>query len=208
LVSRTKRLSTPGSRTTTEAQLENPSTWRRHEHLDRFPWSPNSDFRCWLSAGSSLSREGNQIGRNSSRPHSPANSSARGSSPLSPTQARRLTGSDSSLSWQRSLRPPPASLGDRVYRRELHSASGAPPSVNAPRSTGVPSGRCCRLLRDRGDEQGRSPVDDRSRLGFRHSVVGVAAGRQYRPGMSQRCQRPVRAPGVLGQRSRVPRAAS
>jgi 16S rRNA (guanine527-N7)-methyltransferase len=44
---------------------------------------------------------------------------------LSPTRARRLTGSVSSLSWQRSLRPPPASPGDRVCRRELRSASCA-----------------------------------------------------------------------------------
>jgi hypothetical protein len=124
----------------------------------------------------------NQPALSSSRRRAPALSSVVGSTGLSPIRPRRLTRSGSSLSWQRSLRPPPASLGDRVYRRELHSASGAPPSGNAPRSTGVPSGRCCRLLRDRGDEQGRSPVDDRSRLGFRHSVVGVAAGRQYRPG--------------------------
>ena len=192
-----------------EAQLGNPLTWRRHEHSDHFPWSPNSDFRCWLSADSSLSHGGNRTVRNSSRPRSPANNSARGSSTLSPTRARRLTGSDSSLSWQRSLRPPPASLGDRACRRELRSASSAIRSASCHQAPiGVPSGWCCRLLRDRGNKQGRYRVIERHCLGFRHSVVRVAVGRRYGPGSGWRHEEPARGSGLLGQHSRVPRAAS
>ena len=61
---------------------------------------------------------------------SPASCSVVGSTRLSPTRARRLTGSVSSLSWQRSLRPPPASPGDRACRRELRSVSSARTSAS------------------------------------------------------------------------------
>ena len=117
----------------------------------------------------------------SSKPSEPANNSAVGSTTLSPTPHRRLTELVSSLSWQRSLRPPPASPGDRACRREPRSASAIGSVSCQGRRSGVPSGRCCRLLRDRGDEQGRHPVLDRRCLGFRHSVVGVAVGRRFGP---------------------------
>ena len=91
--------------------------------LGPLPSSPNSDFPCSRSVASSSFREGNPILRSSSRQRSPASSLVVGSTRLSPTRARRLTRSVSSLSWQRSLRPPP--LPPAIGRASAHSARSA-----------------------------------------------------------------------------------
>ena len=122
--------STRDSRTMPGARRERRSMSQRRGRSGHSPSSPNSDFPCSRSAASSSFREGNPILRSSSRQRSPASSSVVGSTRLSPTRARRLTGSVSSLSWQRSLRPPPASPGDRACRRELRSVSSARTSAS------------------------------------------------------------------------------
>src|SRR5829696_3652690 len=196
-----------GSRTTAAARHENPSMWQRPGRLAPSQSSPSLDYRFSTSVVSCSSREASQTPRNLNRSLWPVITSAGGSTELSPTRARRLTASGSSLSWQRSLRPPPASPGDRVCRREARSASCPSTAVAEPRVDRVPSGRCCRLLRDRGNKQGRYLVVDRCCFSFRHAVAGVAVERRYCPGRGW-SQEPAQASGMLDQHARVPGAAS
>jgi hypothetical protein len=171
-----------GSRSTPAAPPEQGLTLQRQGRSAPFQSLPSWASRSWRSAVSCSSHEASQATTNWSRLLWPVNNSAGASKELSPTRAHRLTGSGSSLSWQRSLRPPPASPGDRVCRREPHSASCASTALAEPAPTGEPSGWCCRLLRDRGSKQGRYLVVDRHCSGFRHAVVGVAVGTAVSPG--------------------------
>src|SRR5215211_2300002 len=130
--------------------------------LGRFRWLPSWDFPCSGPAGDCWCPEGSRVPRNSGRPRGPVRNSGGGSTKLSPTRRHRLTGSGSSLSWLRSLRPPPASPGDRVCRRVLRSASCATTSVSAPR----------RRERRQGGVVGCSGIEETSRGGT-WSLIGT-----------------------------------
>jgi hypothetical protein len=124
------RLCTRAWRTTDAARDGSRSTWPQRGHWGRFQSSSSWDYRSGgLAVGCSFPGD-NRPRRNSTRRPLPASNSAVESNSLSPTRARRLTWAFSSLSCQRSPRTPPASLGVRVCRRELRSASCANTSAS------------------------------------------------------------------------------
>jgi hypothetical protein len=198
------------SRSMATAPAGRPSTLRPPERWDASRSWPSWAFHfsesvacCWFHAvGPPL--------RSSSRRQPPADSLAGGSKTLSPIRVPRLTASGSSLSWQRSLRPPPASPGDLVCRRELRSASDASRAdglaplkagggrqggavgccgveeVSGRRSLAVSASHACRPLTGVRSSSGCRPEGDRRRLRSAGTLDRLDRVSRY-PGTASRC---------------------